>query len=402
MSAEPATAPVRQGRHLPLAVVFFTVLLDLLGFGMLLPVLPFYALAYHASALQVGLLLSVYSLAQFLFAPLWGSLSDRVGRRKVLLMSIFGTAASNLLLALAPTLTLLFVARFAAGVFAANVSTAQAYIADGTDPERRAKGMGMVGAAFGLGFVLGPGIGSFLVTTGSQTLVPFTAAGLSAFNLVLAFFLLPESLPPEMRHKTSLRWIDLEGLRHLGKGPQVFGILGVIFLVILSFSAMESMLALFCEDRFGFGAKETGFLLVFIGIVITAIQGGLIGKLSRRFGERRLILAGIGLKVVGLVVLTEAGSLPILLAAAAILATGAGIYTPSIPTLISRLTASDRQGATLGLTRAPSSLARAVGPFFGGWFFQHVSPTAPFVASCLVMVAAGLLAVWVLRGLHPE
>lgn len=402
MNADPAATGGRTRKRLPLAVIFFTILLDLLGFGMLLPLLPFYALTFHATALEVGLVASVYSLAQFLFAPLWGGLSDRIGRRKVLLVSIFGTAAANFMLAVTPSLALLFAARFAAGIFAANFSTAQAYIADATDPTQRARGMGLVGAAFGLGFVLGPALGGFLASTGSHSIIPFTAAGLSTLNFILAFFLLPESLPPESRQHSSVRWIDLEGFRRVARGPAVFGILSMIFLVILAFSAMESMLALFCGERFGFGVRETGFLLVFIGVVITGIQGGLIGPLTRRFGERRLILAGIVLNVAGLAILTTATTLPILLTAAAVLATGSGLYTPTVPALISRLTPGEHQGATLGLTRAPSSLARAVGPFFGGWFFQHLGPAAPFAASCGLMLMALALAWWVLQGLNPE
>lgn len=396
----------------PLSVIFFTILLDLLGFGMILPLLPFYALTYGASALEIGLLSSVYSLGQFLFAPIWGQLSDRWGRRPVLLASIFATSVAHLLLALAPTLTMLFLARAAAGIFAANYSTAQAYVADVTEGKDRAKGMGLVGAAFGLGFVLGPAMGAILAEVGGHVAVPLAAAGLSLLNFVLALIRLPESLPPEARDRDErfrLRWLDLRGIQEAtdfpaGTSPAgrrrspVLWLLVLVFLVVFAFSAMESMLALFCEQRFGFGVTETGLLLVFIGVLMVVIQGGLIGRLTHRFGERALILVGIVVMTAGLALMPLAFHLGLLLLFSALLAIGSGLYTPSIPALISRLTSAGRQGATLGVTRSPSSLARAVGPFCGGWLFENLGPEWPFWGSSLVMVLALVLGVWALAG----
>lgn len=394
MSA-PSPPPTR-GRRLPLGVIFFTILLDLLGFGMILPLLPFYALTYGASPLEIGLLSSVYSLAQFVCAPLWGALSDRRGRRGVLLVSIFGTSAAHLLLAFAPTLLVLFIARLAAGAFAANYSTAQAYVADVTEGEDRARGMGLVGAAFGLGFVLGPALGALLASTIGQVAVPLAAAALSALNLVLALALLPESLPVAARRPGRARWLDLETLR--GERGRASGswLLLLIFLVILAFSAMESMLALFCELRFGFGVAETGWLLVYIGVVMVIIQGGLIGPLNRRFGERALILGGIALMAAGLAWLPVAQTLAGLLLVSGVLAAGSGLYSPTVPTLVSRLTPATLQGASLGLTRSPSSLARAIGPFWGGWLFEHAGPQWPFWGGAAVMLGALGLGWWVL------
>jgi multidrug resistance protein len=394
-----------------------TILLDLLGFGMILPLLPFYALTYGASALEIGLLSSVYSLGQFLFAPLWGQLSDRWGRRPVLLASIFATSVAHLLLALAPTLWMLFLARAAAGIFAANYSTAQAYVADVTEGKDRAKGMGLVGAAFGLGFVLGPAMGAILSEVGGHVAVPLAAAALSLVNFVLALIRLPESLPPEARDRGDgrfrLRWFDLRGLEEakVSAAESATGsrhkrsalwLLVLVFLVVFAFSAMESMLALFCEQRFGFGVKETGLLLVFIGVLMVIIQGGLIGRLTHRFGERALILTGILVMLAGLALVPLAFNLGLLLVFSALLAIGSGLYTPSIPALISRLTSADRQGATLGLTRSPSSLARAVGPFCGGWMFENLGPEWPFWGSSIVMVVAFALGIWTLAGWRPE
>ncbi|MDY7093988.1 MAG: MFS transporter [Acidobacteriota bacterium] len=407
--SEPSAGQRRRG---PLSIIFFTILLDLLGFGMILPLLPFYALTYGASALEIGLLSSVYSLGQFLFAPFWGQLSDRWGRRRVLLVTIFATSIAHLLLALAPSLWMLFLARAAAGIFAANYSTAQAYVADVTTGKDRAKGMGLVGAAFGLGFVLGPAMGAILAEVGGHVAVPLAAAALSLLNFVLAVVRLPESLPPEARHtgeeRFRLRWFDFRGLEEgseaadggggEGRKRSLIWLLALVFLVVFAFSAMESMLALFCEERFGFGVKETGLLLVFIGVLMVIIQGGLIGRLTHRFGERALILTGIVVMMAGLALLPLAFNLGLLLLFSALLAIGSGLYTPSIPALISRLTSAGRQGATLGLTRSPSSLARAVGPFWGGWMFEHLGPEWPFWGSSVVMVLALVLGVWVLAG----
>lgn len=369
----------------PLPILFLTVFLDLFGFGLLLPQLPFYAAEYGADALLVGLVFSSYSLAQFFFAPLWGQLSDRFGRRPILLGTVTGTTLAHLLLALAPNLAVIFIARLLAGVFAANYSVAQAYVADITDVEGRSRGMGILGAAFGLGFVVGPALGALTGHFLGLRAVPVLAALLSAINLLQVIFRLPEALAPERRRVRPLRWI-FSGFEAFGRRRILAALLSLFFFVVLAFSAMESMLALFLENRFGWGIRNTGLLLVFIGVVMVIVQGALLGRLVRRFGERKLILAGIVAMTAGLALLPQSHGLPVLLGAAALLAIGSGLYNPSIIGLVSRLVPADSQGSSLGVTRSPGALARAVGPAMGGALFTSAGVAAPFLAGAGLMV----------------
>ncbi len=377
-------------------MVFFTVLLDLLGFGMVLPLLPFYAQRYGASPFGVAMLFASFSLAQFVFAPLWGRLSDRVGRRPVLLGSIVGAVAAYALFALAPSFTVLLVARTASGIAAANYSIAQAYVADVTQPAERAKGMGLLGAAFGLGFVLGPVLGGLLGRLGYAA-VPAAAGVLAVVNLVLAFLLLPESLPPETRHRPEGRWLSRESFRRAAANRPVAGLMVLYFLVIFAFSNMEATLGLFVEKRFSFGFFATAWLFAFLGVVMVIVQGGLLGRLVQRFGEPRLVRAGITLMALGLFFLPVGARLLLLGATTALLAVGMGLHNPSTLGLISRLTEEHRQGGTLGVTRSLGALARGVGPIWGGWAFARMGPAWPFWSAAGLMVLALAVAMPVLR-----
>ena len=383
----------------PRATLFFTVFLDLAGFGMILPLLPFYAQRYGADAFQVGLLFSVYSLAQAVGAPALGRLSDRFGRRPILLMAIGGHAASLLLFAVAESFGVLLTARIAAGLFAANFSIAQAYVADVTPPDTRSKGMGLVGAALGMGFVVGPGLGGLLSLAG-QKAVPLGAAALALVNLGMVAIRLPESLSSRRRPG---RWNPVRGAREIGR--PTWSMLALLFLIIVAFSTMEGTIALFCEAVFGFGILETSILLVAIGIVLAIVQGGLLGRLVSRFGERTLVKAGILSMVAGLLAVAGSsgptgsvlGVLPIGLvilgAAGILLAVGNGICNPSLLGLISRLTTAEKQGETLGLSRSLGAVARTIGPLWGGWAFRELGPDWPFYTAGLLMLAALALAV---------
>ena len=396
--------------------VFLTILLDLIGFGMILPLLPFYAQELHASPFEIGLLFSSYSLTQLLFAPLLGRLSDRVGRRPVLLASIAGGAASYLLFAVAPNYGMLLLARSLSGLAAANYAIAQAYMADVSAPEDRSKAMGLVGAAFGLGFVLGPALGGLLAHAGTWSgisgmghrIVPLTAAVLSGINLTIALFGLPESLSPELRRGAAARggsWLGLSDLRTVARGGPLRGLMLLFFLVMFCFSMMETTLALFCQERFGFGVRETSWLFVFVGVVLVVVQGGLLGRLVRRFGERSLILSGIVLMALGLVLLplTPAAIPPVwsklglLFLSLLLLAVGQGMHNPSSLGLLSRLTDERSQGGTIGLSRSFGALARTLGPAAGTWIFGAFGAGWPFWAAGGLMLVALLVAVGVLR-----
>ena len=403
-------------RKRALLTVFLTILLDLIGFGMILPFLTFYAQEFHATPLQIGLLFSSYSLTQLLFAPILGRLSDRVGRRPVLLASIAGSVLSYAIFAAAPSYAVLLLARSLSGVAAANYAIAQAYMADVSSPAERSRAMGLVGAAFGLGFVLGPALGGVLAQLGSASsalahlgprLVPLVAAGLSTLNLLIAAVALPESLSPELRRNAASRggsWLGFSDLLAVWRDTPLRGLMVLFFLVMFCFSMMETTLALFCQARFGFGARETSWLFVFVGVVLVVVQGGLIGRLVKRFGERRLILSGIVLMALGLALLPlTPRSIPpvwttlwLLLAGLLLLAVGQGVHSPSSLGLLSRLTDEESQGSTIGLSRSFGALARILGPPAGTLVFG-VGAGWPFWTAGGVMLLALLVAINVLR-----
>jgi DHA1 family tetracycline resistance protein-like MFS transporter len=407
-------------RRRALLTVFLTILLDLIGFGMILPLLTFYAQEFHATPLQIGLLFSSYSLTQLLFAPLLGRLSDRVGRRPVLLASIAGSVLSYAIFAAAPSYAVLLLARSLSGVAAANYAIAQAYMADVSPPAERSKAMGLVGAAFGLGFVLGPALSGILaeMATVSDTLarlgprlVPVAAASLSAINLSMALFSLPESLSPELRRDATARkgsWLGVTELREVWRDSPLRGLMVLFFLVMFCFSMMETTLALFCQARFGFGHRETSWLFVFVGVVLVIVQGGLLGRLVRRFGERRLILSGIVLMALGLALLPLTPAFPaglplvwtrlwLVLASLFLLAVGQGVHNPSTTGLLSRLAGQESQGSTIGLSRSFGALARILGPSAGTWIFGFAGAGWPFWTAGGLMLVALAVALNVLR-----
>ena len=388
-------------RRRVLFTIFLTVLLDLIGFGMILPLLAFYGKSFRVSDFEVGLLFAAYSLAQLLFAPPLGRLSDRIGRRPVLVTSIAGGVLAYVLFAFAPSFWLLVLARALSGVAASNYSIAQAYLADVSKPEERSKAMGLIGAAFGLGFVLGPAFGGLLSNFAGHLAVPLAAAGLSLVNFLFALVWLPESLPAERRSRTaSSAWFDLRGFGRLAGNNPLFGLLVLYFLVTFCFSLMEATLTLFCLRRFGWGpAKVSGFF-VYIGIVLVFVQGGMIGPLVRRFGERRLVLAGIVLMAAGLFFLPAASTLGLFAATGALLAIGNGINNPTTLGLISRLTDESEQGGTIGLSRSFSALARTLGPPAGTYLFGMAgvrSEAWPFWAASGILVLALFYAAGFLR-----
>jgi len=391
-------------RKRALLTVFLTILLDLIGFGMILPFLTFYAQEFRATPLQIGLLFSSYSLTQLLCAPLLGRLSDRVGRRPVLLGSIAGSALSYVVFAFAPSYAVLLLARSLSGVAAANYAIAQAYMADVSTPEGRSKAMGLVGAAFGLGFVLGPALGFLLFFSPlahlGPRLVPLVAAGLSTLNLLIAAVALPESLSPELRRSAAARggsWLGFSDLLAVWRDTPLRGLMVLFFLVMFCFSMMETTLALFCQARFGFGYRETSGLFVFVGIVLVIVQGGLLGRLVRRFGERRLILSGIVLMALGLILLPVGTKLWFLLVSLLLLAVGNGVHNPSTTGLLSRLAGEEAQGSTIGLSRSFGALARILGPPAGTWIFGVAGPGWPFWSAGALMLVALAVAVDVLR-----
>ncbi|HEX8140952.1 MAG TPA: MFS transporter [Pyrinomonadaceae bacterium] len=366
-------------RRSPLLVIFITIFIDLIGFGIVIPVLPFYVegTRFNATPRAVGLLFASYSVMQLLFTPILGRLSDKYGRRPILFLSLMGTSLGFLILGFATTLWMLFAGRIIDGITGGNISTAQAYIADVTTPENRAKGMGMVGAAFGLGFVLGPAIGGILSRWGIE--VPFLFAAALAFaNAILLYFTLPETVTPDhpaRRSAATGRWTQLA--RAL-KQSRLALILSIYFLFVVAFSVMTTSFALFTMYRFGYDAHDTGWLFVFVGIIGAVIQGGLIGRLVRRFGEVPLIIAGALLFAASLfaIPLTNPQTgLATLLLVGATFAVGNSLATPSLAGLASKSVGRGEQGGVLGVTQSVASLARTVGPLISSALIYSAAAT---------------------------
>jgi MFS family permease len=383
--------------------IFLTVFLDLLGFGLVLPFLAKEARdVFHVSAFVATLLGSVYSLMQFAFVPVWGRVSDRVGRRPVLIWSIAGTALTMASLgaglAWGSSVLFLFAARIFGGVATANLGTASAYIADITKPEERAKGMGLIGMAFGLGFIFGPGVGGLLAKIaidGRHGAVPcFVAAGLSMVNLVWVVLGLAESLPPEKRATTPRRKLtplNIEAMREAFALPDVGLAVVVNFLVILSFTNLDQTFTFFCGDLFGIDELGTGLVLAFIGVVGAGVQGGLVRPLAKRVDEATLMRWGALGQVIafaGFVAAAGLASRALLYASGAMLALGNGLTQPSTSAFISRRAPADRQGGTLGVNQSFASLARTFGPATGGWLYANIGPRAPYTAASIGMVVA--------------
>jgi predicted MFS family arabinose efflux permease len=384
----PAPAPSRRS---PLAVLFLTVFIDLMGFGIVIPLLPIYAERFGATPFAAGALIAVYSLMQLVFAPVWGRASDRVGRRSVLLVTLGGSAVSYLLLAGAGSLGMLFVARILAGIAGANIPVAQAYIADVTEPQDRARGMGLIGAAFGLGMVIGPAIGGGLSLLGPR--VPESVAALICLgNVAVAAILLPESLPRATRRAAAFRHpLSPASLRTAVGRPGAAALFAVFFLVTLGFAVLEGTFSLFATHRHAFGSAQVDALWLYMGLVAVVVQGWLVGRLARRVPERSLVAAGTGVLAIGFLWVPFAGTAPALLAALGLVVAGQGFASPSLSSLISKTVDAPVQGEALGVSQSLSAAARVIGPAGGGFVFHRFDATTPFVAAGTSAIAALVL-----------
>jgi len=406
--ADDAQAPAKALQKRALGVAFLTLFLDLLGFGIIIPIQPFYAESFGASPSTVTLIGASYSLMQFVFAPMWGALSDRIGRRPVVLISVVFGAAGFLVFGFASSLWMLFVARMIAGFGNANLGTVQALVADVTPGKDRARGMGIMGAAFGLGFVFGPGLGGVVGTAFGPTAPAFVAAGLGAINFVLALVLLPETRKLSSARAGERRgFIALAALGDAFKLKNVPALLVIIFVFTAGFSLMETALALFVEHEYVpkdiFGTAEghstatklTTWLLVCVGVTAVIVQGGLIGRLRKRFGERMLVIVGCALIVVSFIGI---GALPSIAAPYAamfpliiVLSVGSGLFSPSQSALMSRSVSEDRQGEMLGLSQSMSALGRIAGPAVSGLLFE-IAHSAPFFAGAALIFVGMIVA----------
>jgi MFS transporter, DHA1 family, tetracycline resistance protein len=374
-------------------ILFLIVVVDLIGFGLVIPLLPFYAERFAASPQEVTALMAVFSLMSMLTAPIWGRLSDRVGRRPVLMISMAAAALAYLWLGFADALWMVFAARALAGACAGNIAAANAYVADVTPPEGRAKGMGMIGAAFGLGFIIGPALGGVVagnnLATANLRAPGLIACALSVTALLGVIFLLKESLPegaaarPRRSRITALR--DAMGRAVLAR------LLAIFFLTILAFAGMESTFALWAMAQLGWGPAQTGYLFTYVGLLSAIMQGGLIGRLTTRFGEEKLLIAGLASIAAGLLVLPLSRALPMLLVATTGLALGMGAMQPSLNSLISRRAGASEQGEVMGVAQSVGSLSRVLGPLLAGALFAGFGRESPYFCGMVLVVAAALI-----------
>jgi DHA1 family tetracycline resistance protein-like MFS transporter len=376
----------------PLAFLFVTVFVDMVGYGLVIPLLPFYAREHAAGAALIGLLGSFYAAMQFVGGPFLGGLSDRTGRRPVLILCLLGASFAYLLLGLAQTLFLLFAAVVLAGAASGTQATAQAYIADSTPVERRARGLGLIGAAFGLGLMAGPALGG-LLSLYSLSAPAFAASALALGNAAFGFLILPESLPPERRTPTPLRRLNpFSQLRGVLGMASIRGLLLAVFLLNLSFAGLLTNFPLFSNARFGWDASANAFFFAFVGVCAVLTQGVLIGQLQPRFGEERLLLGGLSLMALnlGLMALVPFG--PLLYPVVGMLAIGVGLAIPALTALISRRVSGRMQGRVMGGLQAEISLTLIVGPVIAGLAFDHLGVPAPYWIGALLAALALLTA----------
>jgi MFS transporter, DHA1 family, tetracycline resistance protein len=349
----------------PLLLIFLTVFIDMVGFGIVIPVLPLYAEHFHATPVEIGWLTGIYSGMQIIFVPILGKLSDRFGRRPILIVSLAGTAVGFLIMGWATSLPLLFVARIIDGASGGNISTAQAYIADISTPENRSRSMGLIGAAFGLGFTFGPMIGGIMsrISYGAPF---YFAAALAAVNVVLLYFILPESLSAEHRAHPADRSRLIEIFQH-GNGRLFGTIVATYFFTITGFAIMTTLFALFTEKHFGFDAHQTGYVFGFIGIISVILQGGLIGRLIKLFGETTLARFGLLGLSIGLALLQCVPTITMLLLVSGMIAIANGLSTPTLNGLASQMIDRGWQGRALGIMQSAGSMGRLIGPLLAGW-----------------------------------
>jgi DHA1 family tetracycline resistance protein-like MFS transporter len=382
-----------------LGIIFLIVFVDLLGFGIIIPLLPRYVPDFTDHPLKVTLLFSIFSVCQFVGAPILGALSDRYGRRPVLVFSQFGSAFGYLLLAVATAvdwenpatrLWLVYVSRIIDGFTGGNISTAQAYVSDVTTPQNRAKGMGLLGAAFGIGFTAGPFLGGVLGHY-DITWPAYAAAAFSTAAAVLTFLYLKES----RTHKPTdaEAWLHPSRFLPILRRPVLVQLLAISFFVMAAFVMMESTITMFLDERFGYKEKQVGLFFGFVGLVIVVVQGGLIGRLTKKLGEWPLAVAGCAFVALGMLGFTYTAfhaSLAVLLFAGALNAAGRSLQQPTISSLISKFSDPRDQGAVFGLFHGLGSLARAVGPLIAGLTYPFLNHAGQFVAAGVIAVAMAL------------
>ena len=394
-------------RKTSVAIIFLTVLIDLIGFGLLLPLIPVYSKNFGATGWQIGAIMASYSAMQFVFAPIWGRLSDRIGRRPILLSSTACACVSYVIFAIGShyegttALMVILASRIFAGICGANITVAQAYIADITPPENRSARMGLIGMAFGLGFVMGPPLGGFSAKYFGISAPGWTAAGLCAINFIWAFARLGESWRPSAHYETQRP--HLEHWMHVFRMPRLNLLVATFFLATFCFASFETTIGLLIIDRFHIDTQkaltQVSWVIFYCGLIGALVQGG-VRRLVKKFGEPRLVAGSLFIASVGIGIIPFVSGWPLLLTALGIFSVGSSLTRPPVFGMISNLTPPHEQGATMGVAQGTGSVARIVGPVFATGVF-HYDPSIPYVA-CAILCFVTAFAAWhLLVGAKP-
>lgn len=375
-------------RLLPL---FLIVVVDLLGFGIIIPLFPFMGVRFGLSPAEITLILGAYSACQFVAAPFWGGLSDRYGRRPILMTSMLGASASYFMLAFGDSIFWLVASRVLGGFMAGNISAAMAYAADVTPPEHRARGMGMIGAAVGLGFMMGPALGGLLAggdaATANYAAPALTAAALSLLAAIAVWAFLAESHTAEQRaqHAGQRRRSNLQLVL---ERPALALLITATLLFTTAHAMLESIVALWALAKFGFGPRQVGLLLLLMGAVLVLMQGAVIGRITPRFGERNVAVGGVIAYLGGLALLAFTAPLAWSIVGGVCCGIGAGAFSPSASSLVSKLATAQERGVVMGTYQSASSLARVIGPAISGVLYGAIAFNAPYVLGMLLLVPA--------------
>jgi MFS transporter, DHA1 family, tetracycline resistance protein len=373
----------------PLLIIFLTIFVNLVGFGIIIPLLPYYAQTFGASPIVIGLLFGVFSLCQLVAAPALGDLSDRYGRRPILIFSLAGTVVSFVMLALAHSIAMLFAARIVDGLSGGNISTARAYVADVTEPKDRARAYGLIGAAFGLGFILGPALSGILSGI-SYTAPIWAAAAITLVATVMAWLWLPETVHRAQASAGN----PFRYLPALLRRPLVRRVLTIDFVYWFAFAIFQTTFSLFAAQRFGFDVARTGYFFAGFGLLGAVIQGGFIRPVVRRLGDKRTFLLGLSFGAFGLVATALAHSVTMFALGLIPVAFGIGFGHPTISSLVSRVARGDEQGRVQGAASAVESFGRTVGPVWGSASLQHFGESMPYITAAgflllTLMIGAG-------------
>lgn len=368
-----------------LTIIFLTIFIDLMGFGILIPILPTFASKQlGATDFQIGIVVAVFSLMQFFFNPIMGRLSDRIGRRPVILSTQLMTIISYLIFAFTNSYLLLIISRMIAGLGGSNIGVAQAYIADITSKEERAKGMGLIGAAFGLGFVFGPLIGALLSKYG-YPVAGFGAAAFSSLAFLFAIFKLPESLhEKKIEQKFQFKIFDFAFTKKVLSSPSIGILVFLFFVIIFSIANIYGTLALLTYKVYHFSDQQNGILFGITGLIGALVQAGLMRKISQKYSDKKIVIGGLFFMVIGLALIPYGGNFLGLSIVVSILAVGSGILQPIIPTMISKRASENMQGSVLGVNQSLSALARVFGPLWGGFSFHYLGYQFPFLTGAVV------------------